>query len=246
VARRGGLQLPRFLTFGDRVPPSIGLILALMFAGSVWGWMDRTLAVNSALWPELVLGGQIWRLVTWPFVERDPLTLLFGGYMIYWLGQQLSFVWSEQRFLLRFFGYTVFATVGTTLLAAAWPPVRDVRHLGIWPVANALLVSWALLFPDRQLNFWGVLPLTGRMTAWLVLGGTFLWGISEGGIAGILGFTPHLFALAAAWVLSRGLGVGGVIRDARGWLAERDAKRRARHLKVVKRDGEKDRPRWLN
>jgi hypothetical protein len=41
--------------------------------------------------------------------------------------------------------------------------------------------------------------------------------------------------------------VGGALRDARGWLAERDAKRRARHLKVVKKDGEDgERPRWLN
>jgi membrane associated rhomboid family serine protease len=246
VARRGGLQLPRFLTFGDRVPPSVGLIFALMLVGSIWGWMEPRLAALAALSPGAILEGQVWRLVTWPFVERDPLTLLFGGYMVYWLGQQLSFVWNEQRFLVRYFGFAAFASAATTLVAVLWPPMQGLRHLGLWPVANALLVSWALLFPERQLNFWGVLPLTGRMTAWLVLGGTLLWGISEGGVAGILNFTPHLFALAAAWLLARGLGVGTALRDARGWLAERDAKRRARHLKVVKRDGGDDRPRWLN
>jgi membrane associated rhomboid family serine protease len=218
-----------------------------MLAGSVWGWLDPHVRAATFLWPEAILQGQLWRLVTWPFVHADPFALLFGGYMLYWVGEQLSFVWSEQRFLARFLGLTLFAAVATTVVAFLWPPLRDLRHTGMWPVANALLVSWALLYPDRQLNFWGVLPFTGRILPWLVLGGTILFGISEGGIIGILNFTPHLFALGAAWLLARGFGVGGALRDARGWLAERDAKRRARHLKVVKRDGEKDdRPRWLN
>lgn len=243
MARRG-LGLPRFLTFGDRVPPSVGLVLALMLAMSVWGWMDPSLQVVAALSPVMILRGQVWRLVTWPFVQNDPFTLLFGAFMVYWLGQQLAFVWSERRFLLRFFGYAVFASVATTLLALVWAPASG-AHLGIWPVANALIVSWALLYPERQVNVWGVLPITGRTAAWLILGGTFLYGIAAGGLRGIGSFTPHLCALALAWALSRGVGVRPW-REARMWWAERDARRRARHLKVVKKDGEDDRPRWLN
>jgi membrane associated rhomboid family serine protease len=248
VARRGG-GLPRIFTFGDRVPATLGLVLALMLAASVWGWLDRTGTVRGlvALAPEEVLHGQLWRLVTWPFVQEDPFALLFGGFMLYWLGQQLSFVWSERRFLLRFFAYAAFATVATTLLALVWPAVGAVRpHVGIWPVANALLVSWAMLYPDRQVNIWGVLPVTGRTIAWLVLGGTFLYGIAGGGIFGIAAFAPHLFALGLAWLLARGGGRYSPWRDARTWWAEQSARRRARHLKVVKKDGEEDRPRWLN
>lgn len=245
MARPSGLQLPRFLTFGDRVPPSVGLVLALMLVGSVWGWLEPEFQVAAALSPVMLARGQVWRLVSWPFVQNDPFALLFGGFMLYWLGQQLSFVWSERRFLLRFFGYAVFASVATTLVALVWAPASS-AHLGVWPVANALIVSWALLYPERQVNVWGILPITGKTAAWLVVGGTFLYGIAAGGLRGIGIFTPHLAAVAAAWLLSRGLGVGGALRDARGWLAERDAKRRARHLKVVKRDGEGDRPRWLN
>lgn len=244
MARRG-VGLPRFLTFGDRVPPSLGLILALMLAMSVWGWMDPQLQVLAALSPAMILHGQLWRLVSWPFVQADPLTLLFGGFMLYWLGQQLSYVWSEQRFLARFLGYAIFASVATTLIAQVWAPA-SAGHIGIWPVANALIVSWAMLYPDRQVNVWGVLPLTGRAVAWLVVGGTFLYGIAAGGLRGIGTFTPHLCAIALAWVLACGVGVGRPWRDARAWWAERDAKRRARHLKVVKKDGEEDRPRWLN
>ncbi len=245
MARRGGLQLPRFLTFGDRVPPSVGLVLALMLAMSVWGWMEPEFQALAALSPVGLARGQVWRLVSWPFVQNDPFALLFGGFMLYWLGQQLSFAWSERTFLLRFFGYAVFASVATTLVAIVWPPA-SAAHVGVWPVANALIVSWAMLYPDRQVNIWGVLPITGKTAAWLVVGGTFLYGIAAGGLRGIGLFMPHLTAVALAWFLARGFGVGGALRDARGWLAERDAKRRARHLKVVKKDGGEDRPRWLN
>jgi membrane associated rhomboid family serine protease len=244
LARRG-VGLPRFLSFGDRVPPSLGLVLSLMLAMSVWGWMDREVQALAALSPIGIDRGQVWRLVSWAFVQNDPLTLLFGGFILYWVGQQLAFVWSERRFLLRFLGYAIFASVGTTLLAYVWEPASR-QHLGMYPVVNAFIVSWAMLYPDRQVNIWGVLPLTGRMLAWLLLGGTLLYGVAAGGLAGIGLFAPHLFAMGLAWGLARGLGVRGPWRDARMWWAERDAKRRARHLKVVKRDGEGDRPRWLN
>jgi membrane associated rhomboid family serine protease len=244
VARRG-LVLPRFLTFGDRVAPSLGLVLALMLVASVWGWIDPELQRMAALSPVMIARGQVWRLVTWPFVQTDPFDLLFGALMLYWLAQQLGFVWSERRFLLRFFGYAAFASLAATLLGEVWGPASG-GYLGIWPVANALIVSWALLFPDRQVNVWGVLPITGKVAALLVVGGTLLYGIARGGVAGIGAYTPHLAAIALAYVLARGVGVGGPWRDARAWWAERDARRRARHLKVVKKDGEDDRPRWLN
>jgi membrane associated rhomboid family serine protease len=244
VARRRG-DLERFFTFGDRVPPSVGLVLFLMLVASVWGWLNRDLQAFAALVPALIVRGQVWRLVTWPFFQEDPFTLLFGGLMIYWLGQQLAFVWSERRFLQRFFGYAVVASVATTLLAVAWSPAMGLAHIGIWPIANALIVSWAMLFPDRQVNIWGILPVTGRTLALLVVGGTLLYGVAGGGLRGITAFAPHLFAIGIAWLLSRGK-VRGPWRDARQWWAERDQKRRAKHLKVVKKDGSDDRPRWMN
>src|SRR5512134_1188513 len=98
-SRRGELQ--RFFTFGGRVPASVGLVLALMLVASVWGWMERGLQALAAL---------------------SPVQILLGEMMIYWLGQQLAYVWSERRFILRFFGYALFASVATTLAALIWAP----------------------------------------------------------------------------------------------------------------------------
>jgi len=235
-------RLAELFTFGGRVPAGLGAILALGLAATVWAWLDRGLMQLSALAPTAVQRGEVWRLVTWPFVQDDPLTLLFGGFILWTFGQQLSFVWSERRLVWRFFETVLGAGLLTTLLAMFWEPAAR-PHLGIWPVANALLFAWAMIHPDRQLNIWGVLPVTGRTLALLVVFGTVLYGLASGGLSGIGFFAPHLFAIAIAWVRSRG--PGGGWRRAKTWWREREA-RRARHLKVVEKGGTDERPRWMN
>lgn len=245
MARRS-LQLATFFTFGGRVPASVGMLLVLMLVASVLGSTDGRVADAAVLAPELVKRGELWRLVTWPFVQRDVFALLFTGFMLWSLGQQLSYAWSERRFVTRFLAYTAGAGVGTTLLSFVFEGA-SAPHLGAWPVVNALIVAWAMLFPDRQVNLWGILPVTGKTLALLVVFGTLLAAVMSGGLRGFGSFAPHLVAIAIAWTQARGLGGRRFGRQARQWWAERDAKRRAKHLKVVRRDGsDDDRPRWLN
>lgn len=241
MARRSP-DFARIFTFGGRVPGSIGLLLVLMLGASILGWTNRGLLGAAMLMPVAILRGEIWRLVTWPFFQDDPLTLLFAGFMLWTLGQQLSYAWSERRFVVRFLGYTLGAGIVTTLLALFWENATAIAHVGAWPVINALLVAWAMLYPDRQVNLWGVLPLTGKTLAMLVAFGTVLYAIASG----LAAFTPHLVAIAIAWIQARGIGGRRFGSQARQWWAERDMKRRAKHLKVVRKDGSDDRPRWLN
>jgi membrane associated rhomboid family serine protease len=243
VARRR--DFASFFTFGGRVPVTIGMLLVLMLLASVWGSIDLRVAEVALLAPVGIWRGEIWRLVTWPFVQTDVFSLLFVGFMLWTLGQQLSYAWSERRFLMRFLGYTIGAGVGTALLALVFDSA-SAPHLGAWPVVNALIVAWAMLYPDRQVNIWGVLPVTGRTLALLVLGGTVLAAVMTGKLHGFGGFTPHLVAIAIAWVQARGLGGRRFGLQARQWWAERETRRRAKHLKVVRKDGHDDRPRWLN
>lgn len=242
MARRNP-SLSRFFTFGGRLPAAVGAVIALTVFASVLGWLDRDLQAFAALAPVQVTRGEVWRLVTWPFLQDSPFTLLFGGFMLWSFGQQLTDIWGERRFLARLMAYTAGAGVLTTLLSLVWGPAAT-PHLGIWPVVNALLFAWAMLYPDRQVNIWGVLPLTGKTLALLVVGGTVLYGIAAGGVAGLGAFAPHLFAIGIAWLQGRGRG-SGFSRQARDWWGEREAKRRAKHLKVVRKDGAGDRP-WMN
>lgn len=232
------------------MPAVIGLLLTLTLLATVGSWITRN-ADWAVLAPTLVVGGQVWRLVTWPFVEAQPLNLLFGGFMLYQFGGQLAYDWGEGRFLSTFLVLTIGA--GIVTVAAAWllPPFAGIAHVGMWPVVDALLLMWALRYPDQQMSIWGVLPMTGRTMAILVVAGTVLYGLAAGGIPGLFAFTPHFAALLLGWVLARRrYGIGLPLRRWklawRDFWLERSLRRRSRHLKVVRKNGKSEPPRWMN
>jgi membrane associated rhomboid family serine protease len=242
TARRRPPDLGRPFTFGGRVPAAVGLVIAAMTVVTIASWLDRRLQLLLAFAPEGVVSGQLWRLFTWVFVQDSPLTLFFAGFMLWWLGQQLVFVWGERRFLVRFFGITLGAGVLATLVALVYPPA-DVAHIDAWPTVNALLLAWALMYPDRPLSWFGVVNMTAKMMAALVVFGTVLYAIAYGGPGR---FAVHFSALVLGWALSRG-SLGGFWRKARRNLEEREMRRRSKHLKVVRRrDGQDEPPRWMN
>lgn len=245
-ARRGGPDFGSAFTFGGRIPSGLGLLIALILVATVGSWLTGNRGW-AALVPGLLVRGEIWRFVSWAFVQSDPLTLLFGGFMLFSIGGQLSFVWGEKRLLATFAGLTLGASFVTVVLALFWAPANS-PHLGMWPVVNGLIFMWAMLFPDRQVNIWGILPVTGKTIALLLVFGTLLYGLAAGGIAGLGAFTPHFAALGIGYALSRGnLPTRRWKLQAREWLAEREFKRRSKHLKVIKKNGSKDEPpRWMN
>ena len=243
--RSRGPGLASMLTFGGRVPVTIGFVLVAMLVASVFAWQSPGFLSLAVFSPSGLLAGQLWRLVSWPFVQTDPFGLLFVGLMLWWLGPQLIYAWGERRFALRSLGITVGASVATTLIALVWAPANQ-PHAGAWPVVNALIVSWAMLYPDRQVNIWGILPLTGKTLALLTVFGTVLYALAGRGGGGFGAFMLHFTALAIAFALSRGLSPGRFFRDAQRRMQEREARRRAKHLKVIRRDGQDDQSRWMN
>jgi membrane associated rhomboid family serine protease len=239
--RRARFELPQFLTFGGRVPASIGLAIAVTVALTVYTWQNRAFAGLVALAPGNIASGEIWRLVTWPFVQGDPFGLLFVALTFWWLGPQLMWSWGERRFWLRLLAITVGAAVVPTLLALVWPGAAT-AHVGAWPVINAMLVAWAMRSPDAQLNFFGVIPMTARMLAWGIVGGTVLYAL----FAGVGAFLPHFTALAIAYAITQGISPGRLVGRAQESLRAQAQRRRARHLKVVKKDGKGGPPPWMN
>ncbi|WP_242333924.1 MULTISPECIES: rhomboid family intramembrane serine protease [Anaeromyxobacter] len=242
TARRRPPDLGSVFTFGGRVPAAVGLLIVAMAVVTIGSWLDRRLLALLAFDPPSVVGGQVWRLLTWVFVQDSPLTLFFAGFMLWWLGQQLVFTWGERRFLLRFLGITVGAGALATLVAIVYPPAA-IAHIDAWPTVNALLVVWALMYPDRPLSWFGVVNMSAKMMAALVVFGTVLYAIAYGGPGR---FVVHFSALALGWVMSRGFSFGRYFRKARRSMEEREARRRAKHLKVVRRDGKDEPPRWIN
>ena len=56
----------------------------------------------------------------------------------------------------------------------------------MWPLADALIIAWATLFPTRQMLVYFVIPLGGRNLIYATLGGTLIFAL----LAGFVGSCP--------------------------------------------------------
>ena len=209
MARRNG-PLQR-LTFGDRIPWAVGLLLTITVITSLTAALASRhvlpLFELGSLVAERVFRGEIWRLVTWSVLEPSPLSLLFGCLMLFWFGRDLAGQWGSRRFLTVYVGIALVAAVGTCLLALADKNLLDNPYVGSWPMAEAITVAWGLTFPDRVIRIYFVLPIRGLWVAWGTIVLTAVYAI----YAGWDRFVPNLLAEGAmlGWMyrgpaLSRG------------------------------------------
>jgi hypothetical protein len=246
------------LTLGGQAPLSVGALLLAMVLATVGGTAWPPLAgglvllvpgADAASWPVLL---QAWRLFTWPLVQeplpRSLFTLLFAGLMLVWLGRQLSYAWSEKRFLVRFLILSGGAGFGTLLLLA--PLGVQAVHFGAWAVVNALLVTWGLIFPNQRLSWFGAVEMTGATVAKAFTLGTPAWALivgwsSLGPLGALADYLPHLLAIGLAWLL-----VAGGPR--RAWFRLRDRwlrltlERQRRKFKVISTDRPPPPKTWMN
>ena len=157
-------------TFGGRVPGGLGLLLLLTVVTSLALAFGERHALELyelvPLVPGKVLTGQIWRIVTWAFVEPDPISLFFRCLMLFWFGRDLCAVWGSRRFFAIYSGTVIFAAVVTCLLSLIDADIRSHTYLSSWPIDAALTIAWGLNFPNRVIRIYFVIPIRGYVLAW--------------------------------------------------------------------------------
>lgn len=188
------------------------------------------IATDYTVWHQY----RFWQLVTSPLLEPNLISLLFEGLMLWMFLPALERWWGMKRFLL-FAAYTsIPATlVGTAvglLLAPTITPVGGVAvpgHVisGLDPFIFAGIIGYGVLFARRKVQFFGVLPMTGKQLA-----------------IGISLFTLAFILIGQAWaegsamataVLISYLVTSGKLTPKLWWLKWKQ-KRIRRHLKVVR------------
>ena len=140
----------------------------------VFTYFDGRMHVYNSLIlvPQLVLRGQIWRLLT--FVAIPPsdslIFIFFALYFYYFIGSNLEREWGSFKFNLFYFC----GMLGTILASFITGRPATAYYLNF-----SLFLAFAHLYPDFELLIYFILPIKIKYLgylAWLYLGLVILFG----------------------------------------------------------------------
>jgi membrane associated rhomboid family serine protease len=231
---------------GQRIPIAAFGLLVLVIGGSILGSIASQMGFPAAtllsLRPSAVLSGQLWRLLTWGFLDFQFADLFFGSLFLFQSSPDLARAWGSERFLAVCLGLVAASGVVTCIVALP-PPFHSLMgasHLTIWPLALAVTIGWASLTPHGVVNFFFVLPIPTRQIAIFIVAATVVYGLMGGG-----GLVPALAAEGLMVLYTRGFSPRRLWLNLRFSVLERKLRRQMSSLREVKRDAT-DRPRWFH
>ncbi|MFI3168562.1 MAG: Rhomboid family protein [Faecalibacterium sp.] len=142
------------------------VFLAMFFINASFG--DYT-----ALWRAYVLQGQVWRLVTFVFypLNTSPLWFAISAYFYYFVGKMLEFTWGSFRLNLY-----IYITVLGAIAAAMLTGYASNSYLLL-----SLYLAYAMLYPEREVLLFFVLPVKVKWMGW-ISGGFCLLAFLLGGL----------------------------------------------------------------
>jgi membrane associated rhomboid family serine protease len=194
-------------------------------------------ASGHTVWSEL----RIWQLLTSPLLETSFISLLFQGFALWMFLPALERWWGMKRFLLFALYTSLVGTVAGTLVGLALGGVHELHFVtGLDPFVFSGIVAYGILFSNQQVQFFGVLPMTGKQLT-----------------IGIVAFVALFILIGQAWVDGAALAASmlftwAMVSDRfapRLWLLkakQRRLRRRRGHLQVVEDKRPGDKKRWMN
>jgi membrane associated rhomboid family serine protease len=130
---------------------------------------------------------RVWTLATSAFLEIDFIGLLLHVLVLWMFVPTLERFWGTPRFY-RFVAVT--SLVGTAVgVGVGYLLGQNVPILGLNPFIDASIVAFGIVYARQPVQFFGVLPLTGRQLMY-----------------GYLGFRLLFVVLQQVWVMGAALG----------------------------------------
>lgn len=149
--------------------------------------------------PLLVLRrGFLWQPATYLFLHGGLLHLGFNLLVLWMFGGELERVWGKGTFLRYYFLCGIGAAASVILLT----PSSPIPTIGASGALYGVLLAYGLLFPDRQIFLWFLLPVRAKHFV-LVLGAlTFYSTLTLPGSG--VSHLAHLGGLVVGYLYLRG------------------------------------------
>ena len=149
------------------IPNLMLYIVVISLAVWLLSIMDesQTLLSYFSFSPELILRGQVWRLISFMFIPQDlSMWALLFFYFYYWIGSTLEREWGTARFNIFIFS-GIFLTViyGFVIYLIT---KQDV-YIGTYYIYLSMFFSFATLFPDTQVLFMFIIPVKIKWLAYV-------------------------------------------------------------------------------
>jgi len=233
---------PRPVVFGGPLTPgvrtlvfvTIGVFIFQLVAG--WLAQVRLERIFGLVPYDVVHHLFLWQMGTYLFLHGGFFHILFNMLGLWMFGNDLEELWGTQRFI-RFYFIT---GVGAALCSVLVSPNSTIPIIGASGAIYGILAAYGILFPERTLLLYFVIPIKAKWFV-LILGLITFWSslsASGGGVA----YVAHLGGMLFGWLYLRsgGMGPGSGpkfrLPDLKAW---RDARRQdalRKKFKVYYRD----------
>lgn len=148
-------------------------------------------------------GFYLWQLITYQFMHANFTHLLYNMFGLWMFGMEVEHVWGSRRFLGFYLVCGVAAGISQLILAPLLEPgsVVSVSGAGIPTVGAsgavyAVLVAFAMMFPDRYIYLYFLLPVKAKYFIF----GLIALGVLSIGDQGTIANLAHLGGAAAGYV----------------------------------------------
>jgi membrane associated rhomboid family serine protease len=155
--------------FDTRRSATIMLLIALVAAFLVQSVVSRfsSFPVNDyfalSLWG--LKHGYIWQLLTYQFMHGGLLHLFFNCWAVYVFGHDVEMALGRKSFLTLYFSSGILGGVAQALAGLVSPDYFAGPVVGASAAAFGLAAAFAMLFPDRVLLLFFILPMRAK---WLL------------------------------------------------------------------------------
>ncbi len=230
-------------SFGGPMTPSVKIILIAAVAGFfLQAITQRFFGFYLEPWlglvPYLVTHRFfLWQPLTYLFLHAGVFHLAFNLLVLWMFGCELERVWGSRFFLKYFFVCGIGAGVFVALLTSS----SLVPTIGASGALYGLLLAYGLLFPDRKILLWFVLPVRAKHFVLFIGAVAFYSTLTLPGSG--ISHLAHLSGLAIGYLYLRGW---GHFRRLHRRYLEWKLKRMKKKFRVINGGNDQDKPPYIH
>lgn len=188
-----------------------------------------------------LMGGFVFQLVTYPFLEVNLMGFIFNALVVWFIGSELEKQWGRKiyvRFLLiNVLGVgIIYALVNLLFFYGTFTYSAPIH--GLTGINFAMLIAYSLLYPDRQMSLMMIFPMRARTFCWILAGIEAYMAI----FSGLTTAWAHLLAMGISYLIIR-FQTTPLVRKALNATFE-TKKRSKSHLYVVKEEEDPKPPKF--